>query len=189
MANYEATRYDFDAANVTGIEGINTGIIVPWGSASIPSGFLECDGSAVSRTTYANLFAVIGTTYGSGDGSTTFNLPDLDDKIVVGRSPTRALATANTNTVAPITGNVAGSAANATVPVNLIGPHSHSGVSPITGSSKSNNGPQQNKDFTNPDTGAAGGGGAHSHNLSANFVGDDATITQPNVITQYIIKT
>ncbi|MCW8965596.1 MAG: phage tail protein [Candidatus Pacearchaeota archaeon] len=43
--------------------------------ASVPSGYLECDGSAVSRTTYADLFAVIGTTYGVGDGSTTFNLP------------------------------------------------------------------------------------------------------------------
>jgi hypothetical protein len=59
MANYEATRYDFDGANLTGIEGVTTGIVVPWGSASIPSGFLLCDGQAVSRSTYAALFAVI----------------------------------------------------------------------------------------------------------------------------------
>ena len=39
MANYEATRYDFDGAFLTGIEGVNTGIVVPWGSAAIPSGF------------------------------------------------------------------------------------------------------------------------------------------------------
>ena len=45
MANYEATRYDFDGANLTGIEGVNTGIVVPWGSAAIPSGFLLCDGT------------------------------------------------------------------------------------------------------------------------------------------------
>ena len=44
MANYEATRYDFDGANLTGIEGIPTGTIVPWSDSSIPSGFLECDG-------------------------------------------------------------------------------------------------------------------------------------------------
>ena len=56
MANYEATRYDFDAANLTGIQGVNTGIVIPWSDSSIPSGFLECDGTAVSRTTYADLF-------------------------------------------------------------------------------------------------------------------------------------
>ena len=41
MANYEATRYDFDGANLTDIEGVNTGIIIPWTSTSVPSGFLE----------------------------------------------------------------------------------------------------------------------------------------------------
>jgi microcystin-dependent protein len=53
-----------------------------YGGSTAPAGWLLCDGSAVSRTTYANLFAVIGTTFGAGDGSTTFNLPDLR-----GRSP------------------------------------------------------------------------------------------------------
>ena len=43
--------------------------------STVPDGFLSCDGSAVSRSTYGNLFAAIGTTYGAGDGSTTFNLP------------------------------------------------------------------------------------------------------------------
>lgn len=52
--------------------------------ANIPSGFLNCDGAAVSRTTYANLFAAIGTYWGVGDGSTTFNLPDLTGKVGVG---------------------------------------------------------------------------------------------------------
>lgn len=52
------------------------GAIVPYGGDTAPTGYLLCDGSAVSRTTYADLFAVIGTKYGSGDGSTTFNLPD-----------------------------------------------------------------------------------------------------------------
>ena len=75
MANYEATRYDFDGANLTGIEGIPTATIVPWTDSSLPSGFLECDGSAVPKTTYADLFPIIGTTYGSGTCSTTFDLP------------------------------------------------------------------------------------------------------------------
>ena len=89
MANYEATRYDFDGANITGLVGISTGSVIPWSDGSVPSGFLECDGSAVSRSTYASLFAVIGTTYGSGNGSTTFTLPDLQDKIVMCRSPNK----------------------------------------------------------------------------------------------------
>ena len=56
--------------------GIPSGAIVMWPTASAPSGYLNCDGSAVSRTTYATLFALFGTTFGSGDGSTTFNLPN-----------------------------------------------------------------------------------------------------------------
>lgn len=56
---------------------MQTGSIIPWPTAaSTPAGYLDCDGSAVSRTTYSELFDVIGTEYGSGDGSTTFNLPD-----------------------------------------------------------------------------------------------------------------
>lgn len=59
-----------------------TGFIKMWTKATVPSNFLLCDGSAISRTSFANLFAVVGIQYGNGDGSTTFNLPDLR-----GRSP------------------------------------------------------------------------------------------------------
>jgi microcystin-dependent protein len=70
------------------------GSILIWGGAvnSPPTGYLICDGSAVSRETYANLFAAVGTTHGSGNGATTFNLPDLRDKFVVGASGTKAVA-------------------------------------------------------------------------------------------------
>lgn len=54
--------------------------------STIPEGFLVCDGSAVSRDRYADLFDVIGTTYGAGDGSTTFNLPNLSGRTVIGGS-------------------------------------------------------------------------------------------------------
>lgn len=60
------------------------GTVLPFSGNSIPSGYLVCNGSAISRTTYADLWAVIGTTYGSGDGSTTFNLPNLTDKFIQG---------------------------------------------------------------------------------------------------------
>ena len=51
---------------------------------TLPDGWLACDGTAVNRTTYANLFSKIGTTYGSGDGSDTFNLPNLTDRFIQG---------------------------------------------------------------------------------------------------------
>ena len=60
------------------------GSISLFAGTTAPNGWLICDGSAVSRTTYANLFSVIGTTYGSGDGSTTFNIPNLKGKVPVG---------------------------------------------------------------------------------------------------------
>lgn len=64
--------------------GVPTGGLVMWSTASAPSGYLLCDGSAVSRTTYAALFAVVGTTFGSGDGSTTFNLPNYTNRMPYG---------------------------------------------------------------------------------------------------------
>jgi microcystin-dependent protein len=60
------------------------GFIIQYAASSAPSGWLLCDGSAVSRTTYSALFAIISTTHGSGDGSTTFNLPDLRGRVAVG---------------------------------------------------------------------------------------------------------
>ena len=56
------------------------GTIKPWGKATSPSGYLLCDGTAVSRTTYAELYVVLGDTYGAGNGSTTFNVPQLQGK-------------------------------------------------------------------------------------------------------------
>lgn len=64
--------------------GVPTGAGFVWYTAAAPAGFLLCDGSAVSRTTYAALFALLGTIYGVGDGSTTFNLPDLRGRVAVG---------------------------------------------------------------------------------------------------------
>ena len=65
------------------------GMVLPFAGAAAPEGFLLCDGSAVSRTTYGDLFAAIGTAYGAGDGSTTFNLPDLRGRVAAGREVSR----------------------------------------------------------------------------------------------------
>ena len=65
---------------------VPVGTILPFAGSTTPSAFLLCSGTAVSRTTYADLFAVTGTAYGVGDGSTTFNLPNLQGRIPVGKS-------------------------------------------------------------------------------------------------------
>lgn len=64
--------------------GVTTGVILAFGGAVAPTGFFLCNGTAIDRTTYAALFAVIGTLYGVGDGSTTFNVPDLQGRVPVG---------------------------------------------------------------------------------------------------------
>ena len=62
------------------------GAVIAFAGSTSPDGWLLCDGTAVSRTTYAALFSVIGTTYGSGNGSTTFNLPNLTNKFIQGNA-------------------------------------------------------------------------------------------------------
>jgi microcystin-dependent protein len=66
------------------------GVIYTFAASAIPTGWLECDGAAISRTTYAELFAAIGTQYGSGDGTTTFNLPNGKGRSIVGYDSTES---------------------------------------------------------------------------------------------------
>ena len=190
MSNYEATKYDFSGANLTGIEGIPTATIVPWSSSSVPTGFLECNGALVSRSTYSALFAIIGTTYGAGDGATTFKLPDLQDNVAMGKSGTKALAsTGGANTVAS-SGNVGGSTANATLSTAQLASHSHN--LPVSV------GPQQAPGtsdrpfrYAGPSStsGNTGSGTGHQHNMSATFTGDSTSVIQPYLTIIYIIKT
>jgi len=167
---------------------------VPWSSASVPTGFLECNGQAVSRSTYAALFAIVGTTYGAGDGSSTFLVPDLGDNVPVGKSNNKALAsTGGANTVAA-TGNVGGSTANATLTTAQLASHQHSETaskapSPPMSRSNSNTGPGFNSTTVNRTTGNAGSGSGHSHNMSATFTGDSTSVLQPYLTIIYIIKT
>ena len=199
MANYEATKYDFDGANLTGIEGTATGTILPWSAASLPSGFLECDGTAVSRSTYSALFAIIGTTYGAGDGSTTFNTPDLANNVPVGKSPGKALAsTGGANTVAvTAAGNVGGSTANATLSTAQLASHSHplryagGGIIGMSNPYQTGMGGSSSNSNNSTIGSSAGSGQGHSHNMSATFSGSavNAAIVQPYLTLIYIIKT
>lgn len=81
-----ARRRALAAGEVAGL--VPTGVMMPFAAVTPPTGYLLCDGNAVSRTAYATLFALIGTTYGVGNGSTTFNVPNLKGRVVVGVSAT-----------------------------------------------------------------------------------------------------
>lgn len=187
MSNYEATRYNFDGANLSDVEGVNTGIIIPWSNASAPSGFLECDGSNVSRSTYSALFAVVGTTWGSGDGSSTFTLPDLQDSCCQHESPTKTFAsTGGANTVA-VTGNIAGNTGSTTIDVPTLAAHVHgdasrhgSGITFLGGNGAGG---------VTGTSGSTGGSGGHSHPFSGTFNGDNKSNLQPYLTIMYIIKT
>ena len=72
------------ALSFTTVQGVPSGSVFCMAVATVPSGYLECNGAAVSRSTYSVLFAVIGTAYGTGNGSSTFNLPDLRGEFVRG---------------------------------------------------------------------------------------------------------
>jgi microcystin-dependent protein len=89
IANSSAPQTAVSAIS-SGIAGgqadVPVGAVLPFAGATIPSGWLEADGSAVSRSSYADLFTAEGTDFGAGDGSTTFNLPDLRGRIPLGQA-------------------------------------------------------------------------------------------------------
>jgi len=190
MANYEATIYDWDGQFLTGIEGVNTGLIVPWSSTVIPSGFLECDGQSVSTSTFAALFAVIAYTYGGSGAS--FNVPDLRDRVIINKSNTKNLAqTGGANTVAPL-GNLAGNSGSTAITTAQMPSHSHSGALALSGNQGTDGGGCQGS-IGNNASGAnssnTGSGTGHTHGLSATFTGTAASVLQPFLVVVYIIKT
>lgn len=133
------------------------GSIVDYAGTTAPSGYLLAYGQAVSRTTYALLFAVLSTTYGVGDGSTTFNLPDLRGRIAAGKDDMGGSAASRiTSGVSGITGTTLGAAGGD----QQIAAHTHS----ISGFSGSNNGTagahfyNTNQNNTSGATGSTGGG-------------------------------
>jgi hypothetical protein len=100
--------YAKTAGNLGSDSVMPAGVILPYGGTSAPTGWLLCDGSAVSRTSYATLFAVIGTSFGIGDGSTTFNLPNFTNRFPYGASTGSAPGNAHVGSAGvgiPITGN------------------------------------------------------------------------------------
>ena len=83
---------NLESVYVKALDSLPVGTILEFpttSSSNLPIGYMFCDGSAISRTTYSELFSLIGTSYGSGDGSTTFNLPNYKDRVPVGYDSTQ----------------------------------------------------------------------------------------------------
>jgi microcystin-dependent protein len=166
-----------------------TGSIFAFAATTVPSGYLECNGASVSRTTYGSLFSVIGTTYGSADGA-SFNVPDLRGHFVRGWDnsrgvdPARALGSTQAFAVGPHghTATSTGTAASA-------GDHTHTIPPASTGSGATaafDSGLATGGSLT------TGSGGAHTHTLSITTTVDSngGTESRPvNTAMMYIIKT
>lgn len=139
------------------------GSVLPYAGTSEPTGYLFCRGQAVSRTTYADLFAAIGTTFGAGDGSTTFNLPDLRDRFPLGDNDMGGSDAGRVGNYNTDLGDTGGEDQH-TLTTGEIPNHSHTmtkrvvgdgGAGHIGGTSGSTDGSLT--------TSAVGGGGAHNN--------------------------
>lgn len=149
-------------------ENSPTGMISLFAGSTAPTGWLICDGTAVSRTTYADLFTAIGTTYGTGDGSTTFNLPNLKGRVPVGLD--------STDTSFDALGETGGEKTHTLLEAEMPS-HTHKlGIAGTSGSSTyliTNYTTATRAELGS--TGSTGGGGAHNN-------------LQPYIVMNYIIK-
>jgi microcystin-dependent protein len=169
---------------------VPVGTVLPFAGTAEPAGYLFCFGQAVSRTTYAALFTALSTTYGVGDGSTTFNLPDLRGRVPAGQDDMGGVSA--DRLTSPINGDTLGAVGGAeghTLVVGEIPAHQHD--SPIS-ASDATTGPYGSNgtatttfdEASSPSEGteaiwltsATGGDGAHNN-------------VQPTIILNYVIKT
>lgn len=170
------------------------GMVTAYAGDTAPSGWLLCDGAAIGRATYPQLFTLLGETFGAGDGSTTFNLPDLRQRFVLG------LAAAGTGAVLGETGGTIDQALSGSVTTTSAGAHGHAtdtqgahthdghtsaSTFAITGASKALIGPDSHSsDGGHAHTAASGG--AHTHDLD--FSGGSGLDNPPYIALAYIIR-
>jgi microcystin-dependent protein len=162
---------------------VPTGAILPYGGSSAPTGFLLCDGSAVSRTTYAALFTAISTAFGAGDGSTTFNLPDLRGRFPIGKA-------------AAGTGSVLGGTGGTIDHVHTGPSHTHGITVPRDGWGNNNNTPAVSGRIRTGDAAGVGTEASAVQATSDRVVTSDAggsgntgTANPPFQAVNYIVKT
>ena len=189
-------------AEITIGGGALTGSITAWAGAhnAIPTGYLYCNGQAVSRSTYSGLFAVTATLYGAGDGSSTFLVPDFRDKFMNGASnATSGGATGGANTVT-LTGAQSGTSAHGhsgSGSTNSAGSHSHQIGNTTNSNAQGGNNYVQRNSYGRMDLGmTTGSAGSHSHSVSlsiSNSSEANASSSHENkpafVSVVYIIKT
>lgn len=161
---------------------------VSWtGADDAPTGWLIADGTAVSRTTYAGLFAAIGTTFGSGDGSTTFNLPDINGRFIGGVDPSAVGFTGGAGTVTLSTANLP----SHTHSISSDGSHQHTAVytSAAGGTSSGNGIPAHNS--TPSGTWTSESSGSHNHGGATGTAGSGTAfdILPPYIVLTPIIRT
>lgn len=179
-----------------------TGVVSFFAGSSAPSGWLLCDGSAVNRTTYSALFGVIGTTYGSGDGVTTFTLPDLRGRVPVGKNSGTFSALGNTGGAESVTLTAAQSGSpdhthtySGTSATG--GDHTHNVVSPTAFTADTyGRGAHDFDAVTTIATVSSGTSGSHTHGYSGTTSGTGGaaassshTNLQPYLTLNGIIKT
>lgn len=170
------------------------GSVIPYAGSSAPTGYLLCYGQAVSRTTYADLFAVISTTYGVGDNSTTFNLPDLRGRVVAGQDD---MGGSSANRLTGLTDGVdgdtlaaAGGLESTTLTIAQMPAHDHGGATGSAGA---------HTDAVTAGSNAGAGSDRlvpasnstpnHTHTISSQGGGGAHNNVQPTLILNYIIKT
>jgi len=158
------------------VASVETGVLQPFGGTAAPTGYVLCDGTAISRTTFAALFAVIGTAFGIGDGSTTFNVPDMRGRLPLGKDDMGGVsANRVTDPLADILGGALGlethTLVTAEMPAHVhTSPTSDALLAVFTGPAFPIAG------VTDTVTGSTGGDGAHAN-------------LQPTQTVNYIIKT
>ena len=182
----------------TSVQGVPSGAVFCIAVATVPSDYLECNGAAVSRTTYSALFAVIGTAYGAGNGSSTFNLPDLRGEFIrgfdngKGTDSGRSIATSQAELTKAHGHSATGSSAST-------GAHNHSFTASnregdSVGWSDSNKafiGDQDGSRFTvAEDSGKIFDNSDHSHTITVSVSDSSGAETRPrNIAMMYVIKT
>jgi microcystin-dependent protein len=186
------------------------GTITMFGGATAPAGWLICDGSAIGRQTYSNLFNIIGVAYGAGDSSTTFNIPDMRGRVAVGKSSDAAFdnlgekgghADLASHSHSGTTGNPS---ANHTHGISGSGNHTHQTranflVDAHDGGTSTyvtdyDGGARGNSTSSNGDHNHGGATGTvsewHTHGFSTSTAGSgNAGNLQPYQVINYIIKT
>ena len=194
------------ALSATG--AVPVGVVNPFAGATAPAGWLLCFGQAVSRTAYPILFSTLSTTYGVGDGSTTFNIPDMRGRAVAGKDDMGGTAASRLTATVLSAANTLGATGGAQthtltgaqsgVPAhghgassNTTGSHGHSYVQPYNTSGASAAGGYGFIFYDRAATTDAAGSHSHTITVDTNTAANASsahTNTQPTIVLNYIIK-